>query len=88
MIYFRDRIRRDAEAEAESDEGSAEEESVMDKTKHKAEELEHQAEDIVAPVADKLHVKPWYVIVHLYEEFFFQWKISMAILNRIKIIND
>ena len=68
MIYFRDRIRRDAEAEAESDEGSAEEESVMDKTKHKAEELEHQAEDIVAPVADKLHVKPWYVIVHLYEK--------------------
>ena len=55
---FSDRVRRDAEAEDKS-EASGEDENLLDKTKHKMEDLEHKAEDVVAPVADKLHVKPW-----------------------------
>ena len=51
-------MRRDAEAEDKS-EASGEDENLLDKTKHKMEDLEHKAEDVVAPVADKLHVKPW-----------------------------
>jgi hypothetical protein len=60
------RVRRDAEetTAAADDEASGEEttENVLDKTKHKLEDLEHKAEDALAPVAEKLHVKPWMIL--------------------------
>ena len=51
---FRQRYRRESE-----DEPKDEKENFIEKTKHKMEDLEHKAEDVVKPVAEKLHVEAW-----------------------------
>lgn len=51
------RFSRDAEKEEGS--GEDKEKNILEKTKEKIMNVEHKAENVLKPVADKLHVKPW-----------------------------
>ena len=59
ITFLRYRERRDA---AEKEEGAEEEEKkegIVKKTEKEIVKLEKKAENILKPVADKIHVKPW-----------------------------